>query len=97
MNIGGHVGGDDDHLHIFTVDGRHYANPYFDLGDCADQSRATVFDALPRLTVAARPLRLRRLLRQHGHMRKVLDPNAAGPLPICTGGRGAAPIEDLIR
>jgi|GEM_PF-2028106 len=88
---------DDDHLHMFTVEGRHYADPDLDFGDCADESRVTVANALPR------PTAWLRYRYDFGDCwdhtvtcEKVLDRNAAGPLPACTGGRGAAPIEDLI-
>lgn len=88
---------DDDHMHVFTVEGRHYTDPYVDLGDCADESRVSVADALPRPTAW---LRYRYDLGDcWDHTvtcEKLVDRSAAGPLPACTGGRGAAPIEDWI-
>ncbi len=39
---------DDDHLHVFTVDGRRYADPFFDLDDCADESRVRLGRLLTR-------------------------------------------------
>ncbi len=86
---------DDDHLHVFTVDGHHYTDPCIELVDCADESLVEIAAALPRPTTS---LRYRYDLGDcWDHtvtFEKVLDLGAAGPLPVCTGGRGAAPIED---
>ena len=39
---------DGDHLHIFTVDGAHYADPFYELDGCADSDQLTLAAALPR-------------------------------------------------
>jgi hypothetical protein len=37
----------DDHLHMFTVDGSHYADPFHELDDSADESTARLGGVLP--------------------------------------------------
>ncbi len=86
---------DDDHLHVFTVDGRRYADPFFDLDDCADESR----------------VRLGRLLTRAGGsigyvydlgdswehqitVERIIESDAADETPTCVGGQGDAPVED---
>lgn len=39
---------DGDHLHVFTVDGMNYADPYYELDECADSDQLALADALPR-------------------------------------------------
>jgi hypothetical protein len=45
---------DDDHLHVFTVDGQRYADPYAQLDDCADEARVRLGRVLPRAGDAMR-------------------------------------------
>ena len=86
---------DDDHLHVFTADGRRYADPYFGLEECADESR----------------VRLGRLLTRTGDsmsyvydlgdswahqitLERIIDTDNADGAPTCIGGQGDAPVED---
>jgi hypothetical protein len=41
-------GWDDDHLHAFRADGMHYADPYHELEECADENDTTLVMVLPR-------------------------------------------------
>jgi Plasmid pRiA4b ORF-3-like protein len=85
---------DGDHLHVFTVDGRHYADPFHDLPECADSDQLTLADALPR---AGARLSYRydpgdcwdhTVLLENG------GPATTSTRPTCVGGRGDAPVED---
>ncbi|HEX8346802.1 MAG TPA: plasmid pRiA4b ORF-3 family protein, partial [Actinoplanes sp.] len=86
---------DDDHLHVFTADGRRYADPFFGLEECADESRA----------------RLSRLLSRPGEsmsyvydlgdswthqvtLERIIDTDNADEAPTCIGGQSDAPVED---
>ncbi len=84
---------DGDHLHVFTVDGMHYADPFQELDECADSDQLALAEALPR---AGARLSYRYdlgdcwdhtvLLESGGH--------AEQTGPTCIAGRGDAPVED---
>jgi len=84
---------DGDHLHVFTVDGTHYADPFHELDECADSDQLTLTDALPR---AGARLSYRYDLGDCWDHTVLLE--AGGPTdpvrPTCIAGRGDAPVED---
>jgi hypothetical protein len=85
---------DGDHLHVFTVDGAHYADPFYELDGCADSDQFTLAAALPR--PGAR-LSYRYDLGDcwdHTVLLESGNPAASPTRPVCTGGRGDAPVED---
>jgi hypothetical protein len=85
---------DGDHLHVFTVDGVHYADPLDELDDCADSDRLSLAAALPR--PGAR-LAYRYDLGDcwdHTVLLETGGPAGAPNRPTCIGGRGDAPVED---
>ncbi len=85
---------DGDHLHVFTVDGAHYADPFYELDGCADSDQLNLAAALPR--PGAR-LSYRYDLGDcwdHTVLLESGDPAASPTRPVCTGGRGDAPVED---
>jgi len=84
---------DGDHLHVFTADGRHYADPFFDLEECAASDQLTLADALPR---AGARLSYRYDLGDCWDHTVLLETGgpAAPTRPTCIGGRGDAPVED---
>jgi hypothetical protein len=84
---------DGDHLHVFTVDGVHFADPLDNLDDCADSDQLSPA-ALPR--PGAR-LAYRYDLGDcwdHTVLLETGGPAAAPNRPTCIGGRGDAPVED---
>jgi len=85
---------DDDHLHVFDVDGIHYADPLHGLDGCADEDDLTLAAALPRPGAS---LRYRYDLGDCWdhviRLEKVL-PARPGAHPTCVDGRGDAPVED---
>jgi len=83
-----------DHLHVFTVDGMHFADPLDKLDDCADSDQLSLGAALPR--PGAR-LAYRYDLGDcwdHTVLLESGGPAAAPNRPTCTGGSGDAPVED---
>lgn len=85
---------DGDHLHVFTVDGAHYADPLDELDGCADSDQLTLAAALPR---SGARLSYRYDLGDcwdHTVLLESGEPAAAPTRPTCTGGRGDAPVED---
>jgi hypothetical protein len=83
-----------DHLHTFTVDGMHYADPWCELYDCADSHQLTLAEALPR---AGARLSYRYDLGDCWDHTVLLEAGGAGTAPArptCIGGRGDAPVED---
>jgi Plasmid pRiA4b ORF-3-like protein len=85
---------DSDHLHVFTVDGVHYADPLDKLDDCADADQLSLAVALPR--PGAR-LTYRYDLGDcwdHTVLLEAGGPAGAPDRPTCIGGRGDAPVED---
>jgi hypothetical protein len=85
---------DGDHLHVFTVDGLHYADPLDKLDDCADSDQLSLAAALPR---AGARLAYRYDLGacwDHTVLLETGGPAGAPHRPTCIGGRGDAPVED---
>ena len=86
---------DGDHLHVFTVDGAHYADPTHELDGCADTDELTLAAALPRLGAH---LAYRYDLGDCWDHTVRLEAGGPGPTsptrPTCVGGRGEAPVED---
>ena len=84
---------DGDHLHVFTVDGMHYADPFHELEECADSDQLTLADALPR---AGARLSYRYDLGDcWDHIVLLENGGPAAPTrPTCIAGRGDAPVED---
>lgn len=86
---------DDDHLHVFTADGRRYADPFFDLDDCADESRVRLGRLLPRSGGSMRYVYdLGDWWEHEITVERIIDTDAADETPTCVGGRGDAPVED---
>lgn len=85
---------DGDHLHVFTVDGTHYADPFHELQECADSDQLTLAEALTR---AGARLSYRYDLGDcwdHTVLLETGGPAATPTRPTCVGGRGDAPVED---
>jgi hypothetical protein len=85
---------DDDHLHVFTVDGAHYADPWHQLDDCSPEDQLTLAAALPR--PGAR-LSYRYDLGDcwdHTVLLEAGDRGTPRERPTCVDGRGDAPVED---
>jgi Plasmid pRiA4b ORF-3-like protein len=86
---------DDDHLHVFTVDGIGYADPDHGLDGCGDEETIALASALPR--PGARLAYRYDLGDCWDHtilLEKVLAAEPDARYPSCTGGRGDAPVED---
>lgn len=82
---------DDDHLHVFTVDGAEYADRRL---ECYDEDDLTLAAALPRIgATLAYQYDLGASWDHTVRLEKVLpaDPDAR---ITCTDGRGDAPVED---
>ncbi len=87
---------DDDHLHVFTVDGRSYADPEWGLDGAAAEDELHLAAALPR---AGARLRYRYDLGDcwdHTVLLESGGPDATCTRPVCIGGRGDAPVEDWV-
>ncbi|MFG2044005.1 plasmid pRiA4b ORF-3 family protein [Dactylosporangium sp. NPDC048998] len=87
---------DGDHLHTFETDRHRYADPYFGLDDCDDESGARLGKAMPG--EGATMTYVYDLGDQWEHQITVekideLDDSAVASI-VCTAGRGDAPIED---
>lgn len=85
---------DDDHLHIFTVDGVHYSDAWDRLDDCSPADELTLAVALPR--PGAR-LSYRYDLGDcwdHTVLLEAGHPRSPRERPTCVDGRGNAPVED---
>lgn len=85
---------EDDHLHIFTVDGRPYADPEWELDGAAAEDELRVAAALPR---AGARLSYRYDLGDcwdHTVLLESGGPDATCTRPECVDGRGDAPVED---
>lgn len=86
---------DDDHLHVFTADGRRYADPDHELEDCADEDTATLAALFPR-PGASIDYRydLGDCWDHTITLEKILERDDGLVYPSCLGGRGDAPVED---
>ena len=86
---------DDDHLHTFTVDGRRYADAFFGLEDCADESRVRLGRLLPRAGGTMRYVYdLGDWWEHQITVERIMDTEEPGCTPVCVGGQGDAPVED---
>ncbi len=90
-------GWNDDHLHVFTADGRSYADPFFDLDDCADEFLARLSRLAPRKGATITYVYD---LGDHWEHRITVeriietDEPPAYAYAVCVGGQGEAPVED---
>lgn len=85
---------DDDHLHMFTVDGRRYADPFFELDDCADETRARLRKVLPRANGSMSYVYDMGDWWEHQISVEKIIESDSGARPTCTDGQGDAPVED---
>jgi hypothetical protein len=86
---------DDDHLHVFTADGRRYADPFHELDDSADESTARLGTILPR--VGAAMTYVYDLGDRWEHritVERIIDGGDPDATAECVGGQGDAPVED---
>jgi hypothetical protein len=85
---------DGDHLHVFTVDGRRYADTFYQLDDCADESRVRLGKILPRAGGSMSYVYdLGDWWEHQITIEQIIEADAAAG-PTCTGGQGDAPVED---
>ena len=86
---------DDDHLHLFESGGRRYADPDFELDDCADESDIRLAKALPAGGSMTYTYDLGDCWEHRITVERVdeVDEVSAADI-VCLGGRGDAPIED---
>jgi len=86
---------DDDHLHVFTVDGRRYADPFFGLEETADEFRARLGKLAPNAGAA---LTYVYDLGDHWEHRivveRIIETEQPETSAVCVGGQGDAPEED---
>ena len=86
---------DDDHLHVFEVDGRRYADPYAQMDDCADESRVRLGRVLPRAGDRMRYVYdLGDWWEHEITLERIIEPEPGGEGQVCVGGQGDAPVED---
>jgi hypothetical protein len=86
---------DDDHLHVFTVNGRRYADPFFGLEETADEFRARLGKVAPNAGAA---LTYVYDLGDHWEHRilveRIIETEQPETSTVCVGGQGDAPEED---
>lgn len=92
------MGWGDDHLHVFGVAGRHYADPFRRPEDAEDEDCLELDEAFARAG-SARTIAYTYDLGDCWDHRIVLEetlghPQDSATFPRCTGGRGDNPIED---
>ena len=88
---------DDDHLHVFTADGIHYADPYHELDDCADEDTIPLATVLPQRGASIRyRYDLGDCWDHTITVEKIVEGDGGITYPCCVGGRGDAPVEDWI-
>jgi hypothetical protein len=86
---------DDDHLHVFTADGRRYTDPFFGLDETADEFRARLGKLAP--SVGATLTYVYDLGDRWEHrivVERIVEANEPEASAICIGGQGDAPEED---
>lgn len=88
---------DDDHLHVFTANGRRYADPDHGLEGCADEDTAALASVLPG------PGAMTDYRYDLGDcwdhtitLEKIVERDDDLVYPSCLGGRGDAPVEDWV-
>jgi hypothetical protein len=86
-------GWDDDHLHVFTVGHRQYADPFHGLEETVPEYTITLHQALPgpKATIS-HTYDLGACWRHEITLEKVLDDQPLSR-PECVGGKGGDPIE----
>ncbi|HEY5855112.1 MAG TPA: plasmid pRiA4b ORF-3 family protein [Aldersonia sp.] len=85
-------GFDDDHLHVFTVGHRRYADPFHGLGDTLPEDTIRLHQALPRpKATISHEYDLGASWRHEILLEQTIDGHP-GHLE-CVGGKGADPIE----
>jgi hypothetical protein len=86
-------GWDDDHLHMFTVGRRHYADPFHRLEETASEDSMRLHQALPQpKATMSYTYDLGATWRHQIVLEKVLDEHPL-PHPECLTGQGDNPIE----
>jgi hypothetical protein len=86
---------DDDHLHMFTVDGRHYADPFHHLDNTADESTARLGTILPRTGATMTYVYdLGDWWEHRITVERIIDGGDPDANAVCVGGQGDAPVED---
>ena len=86
-------GWDDDHLHMFTVGRRHYADPFHRLEETASEDSMRLHQALPQpKATMSYTYDLGATWRHQIVLEKVLDDHPL-PHPECLTGQGDNPIE----
>ncbi|MFC4854596.1 plasmid pRiA4b ORF-3 family protein [Actinophytocola glycyrrhizae] len=86
-------GWDDDHLHVFTVGHRRYADPFHRLEETGDEDAMPLFRALPQRGAKISHTYDMGACWQHEIvLEKVLDDHPL-PYPECVAGTGDNPIE----
>jgi len=86
---------DDDHLHVFTVDGRRYADPFFGLEETADEFRARIGRLAP--SAGAALTYVYDLGDEWEHrivVERIIETDDPVTSAVCVGGQGDAPEED---
>jgi Plasmid pRiA4b ORF-3-like protein len=87
----------DDHLHLFEAGRRQYADPFFDLEECDDESAVRLSKVLPREGATMSYVYDLGDYWEHRITLEKIDEikdEDCVPVIVCTGGRGDAPIED---
>jgi hypothetical protein len=86
-------GWDDDHLHVFTVGNRQYADPFHRLEETVPEYTMSLHQAFPRpKATISHTYDLGAEWRHEITLEKVLDDHPL-PRPECVGGKGGDPIE----
>jgi hypothetical protein len=86
---------DDDHLHLFTVDGRRYADPFHGPDDCADESLVRLGRLLPRAGGAMTYVYdLGDWWEHRITVERIMATAEPEETAVCVGGQGDAPVED---
>ncbi len=86
---------DDDHLHVFTVGGRRYADPFFGLAETADELRARLGKLAP--SVGAALTYVYDLGDEWKHrivVERIIETDEPETSAVCVGGQDDAPEED---
>jgi hypothetical protein len=80
---------------MFTVDGRHYADPFHDLDDAADESTARLGMMLPRAGATMTYVYdLGDWWEHRITVERVIDGGDPDADAVCVAGQGDAPVED---
>jgi hypothetical protein len=86
---------DDDHFHLFTVDGRRYADPFHGPEDCADESLVRLGRLLPRAGgTMTYVYDLGDWWEHRVTVERIIVTAAPAETAVCVGGQGNAPVED---